>query len=110
MPRHDPLRNPEPLIREVYAYVAYRIGGGADAEDITSEVFERVVRYRQSFDPARGTPIEWLIGIARNVHRSTRAVALLAGRIDLLTLVDSSHHARSYCERLPRGCHGAERH
>jgi RNA polymerase sigma factor (sigma-70 family) len=65
MARHDPLRNLEPLIGEVYAYVAYRVGRGADAEDITSEVFERALRYRDSFDPARGTPIEWLIGIAR---------------------------------------------
>jgi len=32
----DPLANPEPLIRRVYAYVAYRIGDGPDAEDVTS--------------------------------------------------------------------------
>ena len=37
----DPLADPEPLIRRVYAYVAYRIGDGPDAEDVTSEVFER---------------------------------------------------------------------
>jgi RNA polymerase sigma-70 factor, ECF subfamily len=61
----DPLRRPEPLIREVYAYVAYRIGPGADAEDVTSDVFERALRYRESFDPDKGTPTAWLIGIAR---------------------------------------------
>jgi RNA polymerase sigma factor (sigma-70 family) len=65
--RHDPLRDPAPLIRELYAYVAYRIGPGADAEDVTSQVFERAVRYRESYDIARGTPIAWLIGIARRV-------------------------------------------
>jgi RNA polymerase sigma-70 factor, ECF subfamily len=65
MRRHDPLRNPEPLIERVYAYVAYRIGGGADAEDVTSETFERAVRYRDSFDPAKGTPLSWVLGIAR---------------------------------------------
>ena len=43
--RVDPLRNPEPLIRRVYGYVAYRIGDGPDAEDITSETFERALRY-----------------------------------------------------------------
>jgi DNA-directed RNA polymerase specialized sigma24 family protein len=63
----DPLRDPAPLIREVYAYVAYRIGGGVDAEDVTSQVFERAVRYRNSYDAGRGTPIAWLIGIARRV-------------------------------------------
>ncbi len=64
MPR-DPLAHPERLIRTIYAYVAYRIGPGADAEDITSEVFERAVRYRDSYDPKRGEPTAWLIGIAR---------------------------------------------
>ena len=61
----DPLENPEPLIRQVYNYVAYRIGAGPDAEDVTSEVFERAVRYRESYDPAKGTPLAWLVGIAR---------------------------------------------
>ena len=63
----DPLANAEPLIRRVYAYVAYRIGDGPDAEDVTSETFERAVRYRRSYDRTKGQPIEWLIGIARRV-------------------------------------------
>ena len=61
----DPLADPRPLIRRVYAYVAYRIGAGPDAEDVTSETFERALRYRDSFDPNRGDPVAWLIGIAR---------------------------------------------
>src|SRR5437588_10067205 len=61
----DPLANPEPLIRRVYAYVAYRIGDGPDAEDITSETFERAVRYKRSYDAQKGEPVAWLIGIAR---------------------------------------------
>jgi RNA polymerase sigma factor (sigma-70 family) len=72
----DPLSHPEPLIRRVYAYCAYRLGDGPDAEDATSDTFERALRYRSSFDPHRGTPAAWLIGIAR------RAVDdLLAGRL-----------------------------
>jgi RNA polymerase sigma-70 factor, ECF subfamily len=63
--RADPLANPEPLIRRVYAYVAYRVGDGPDAEDLTSETFERALRYRKSFDPRKGEPVAWLIGIAR---------------------------------------------
>jgi RNA polymerase sigma factor (sigma-70 family) len=61
----DPLVNPEPLIRRVYAYAAYRLGDGPDAEDATSDAFERALRYRSSFDPRKGTPAAWLIGIAR---------------------------------------------
>jgi RNA polymerase sigma-70 factor (ECF subfamily) len=63
--RADPLANPEPLIRRVYAYVAYRVGAGPDAEDLTSETFERALRYRKSYDPNKGEPVAWLIGIAR---------------------------------------------
>jgi RNA polymerase sigma-70 factor (ECF subfamily) len=61
----DPFVDPEPLIRRVYAYVAYRIGDGPDAEDVTSATIERGLRYRSSFDPRRGKPESWLIGIAR---------------------------------------------
>jgi RNA polymerase sigma-70 factor, ECF subfamily len=75
----DPLANPEPLIRRVYAYCAYRLGDGAEAEDATSDTFERALRYRSSFDSRRGTPDAWLIGIAR------RAVDdLLARRLTTL--------------------------
>lgn len=63
----DPLADPETLIRRVYAYVAYRIGDGPDAEDVTSETFERALRYRKSYDPAKGEPLGWLIGIARRI-------------------------------------------
>jgi RNA polymerase sigma-70 factor (ECF subfamily) len=61
----DPLAHPEALIPRVYAYVAYRIGDGPDAEDVTSDTFERALRYRASYDPARGDVLGWLIGIAR---------------------------------------------
>jgi RNA polymerase sigma factor (sigma-70 family) len=62
----DPLANPAPLIRRVYSYVAYRIGDGPDAEDVTSEVFERALRYGASYDGSRGRPVPWLLGIARH--------------------------------------------
>ena len=61
----DPLAHPDALIRRVYAYVAYRLGDGPDAEDVTSEVFERALRYRGSYDREKGDPISWLLGIAR---------------------------------------------
>jgi DNA-directed RNA polymerase specialized sigma24 family protein len=65
MLRRDPLGNLEPLIKRVYAYVAYRVGDGHDAEDLTSETFERALRYRKSYDPRKGEPIAWLLGIAK---------------------------------------------
>ena len=66
MARRDPLAHPENLISAVYAYVAYRLGSGPDADDVTSETMEHAYRYRDRYDPAKGEPMAWLIGIARN--------------------------------------------
>lgn len=65
-PRRDPLADPGPLIRRLYSYVAYRIGDGPDAEDVTSEAFARAVRSRGTYDHRRGAPITWLTAIARS--------------------------------------------
>lgn len=65
--RSDPLANPEPLIRRVYSYTAYRLGDGPDAEDATGETFARAVRYQKSFDARSGSAQAWLLGIARRV-------------------------------------------
>lgn len=62
---HDPLERPEEAIRRVYAYVAYRIGAGPDAEDVTSVTIERAIRYRASYRRDEGSPGAWLIGIAK---------------------------------------------
>jgi len=86
MIRRDPLANPEPLIRRVYSYCAYRLGDGPDAEDATSDTFERALRYRPSFDSRRGTPSAWLVGIAR------RAVDdLLSRRLTTVEEVPEQH-------------------
>ena len=82
MIRRDPLADPEPLIKKVYAYVAYRMGDGAEAEDATSATFERAIRYRASFDSAKGDPIAWLFGIARRcVSEALVERSLAAGEL-----------------------------
>jgi RNA polymerase sigma-70 factor, ECF subfamily len=63
--RRDPLADPAPLIKRVYAYAAYRLGDGPEAEDITSETFERALRYKKSYDQRKGEPVAWLLGIAK---------------------------------------------
>jgi RNA polymerase sigma-70 factor, ECF subfamily len=68
----DPFADPEALIRRVYAYVAYRIGDGPDAEDVTGAAFERGLRYRDSYDGSKGEPAAWLIGIARRLIDTQR--------------------------------------
>jgi RNA polymerase sigma-70 factor (ECF subfamily) len=61
----DPFDRPDHLLRGLYGYVAYRVGSGPEAEDLTSAAFERGLRYRSSYDATRGSPLTWLIGIAR---------------------------------------------
>lgn len=63
----DPFENPHALVERVYAYVAYVVGDGPLAEDITSDTIERGLRYRRTYDPRRGAPATWLVGIARHV-------------------------------------------
>jgi len=62
----------------VYGYVAYRLGAGSEAEDVTAETMERAVRYRNSFDPDKGRPSDWIIGIARQCVNN----ALAARRVE----------------------------
>jgi RNA polymerase sigma-70 factor, ECF subfamily len=61
----DPFRDPAELIRRVYGYVAFRIGDGPDAEDITGETFARALKYRASYDGSGRDAVPWLLGIAR---------------------------------------------
>jgi RNA polymerase sigma factor (sigma-70 family) len=61
----DVFSNADETLRSVYAYVAYRIGPGPDAEDVVSETVERAIRYRDSYKPSAGTPTAWMIGIAK---------------------------------------------
>lgn len=77
----DPFRNCKPLIERVYAYVAYRVGDGPEAEDITGDVFERALRYRGSYDPAKGRPIGWLLGIASRCITDRDGVSASGGDV-----------------------------
>ena len=61
----DPLANPEKLVKRIYAYAAYQLGDGPDAEDATQQTFERAYRYRDRYDSRKGEPVAWLLGIAR---------------------------------------------
>ena len=89
MRSRDPLANVAELVPRIYSYVAYRIGAGPDAEDVTNDVFERAIRYRNSYDPALGEPISWLLGIARRcIDAAPRPMSFSNGDVDDRTAPD----------------------
>jgi len=53
-------------VAAVYAFFAYSFPR-AEAEDLTSSTFERVVKSWPSYDPARATERTWILAIARNL-------------------------------------------
>jgi RNA polymerase sigma factor (sigma-70 family) len=96
----DPLVNVAPLIRDVYAYVAYRVSNESDAEEITSRVFERAVRYRDSYDGSKGTPTQWLIGIARTQISENRLRHPSEAGLDAIEASDGFDLEATSLERL----------
>lgn len=82
-------------MRRLYSYVAFRVGAGPDAEDIVSDTLERALRYRASYNPRRGEPIAWLIGIARHriSSRASDPVLVSIDHSDLVSATDVEHEA-----------------
>ncbi|MEA2298617.1 MAG: hypothetical protein QOF77_1553 [Solirubrobacteraceae bacterium] len=55
--------------RPLLAFLIYRTGDRALAEDLLGDTFERVLRTRRRFDPRRGGEKTWLYAIALNCLR-----------------------------------------
>jgi RNA polymerase sigma-70 factor, ECF subfamily len=56
----------ERTFARVYAYVASLLRDRSVAEDVTAQAFERAYRKRRSYRAGRGSPEQWIFGIARN--------------------------------------------
>lgn len=68
----DPEAFAELYRRHIGAVVAFFGRRTADAEataELAAETFAVALETRDRFDPARGTPIAWIFGIARNLLR-----------------------------------------
>ena len=65
-----PTVSPEQVYTEysgkVMGYIRARIRSGADAEDLHSEVFEKVLRKLDGFDPSKASLSTWIFTITRN--------------------------------------------
>jgi RNA polymerase sigma factor (sigma-70 family) len=64
----------------LFAFLAYRTGDRALAEDLLADAFERALRARRRFDRARGSEKTWLYAIALNVLRDHARRAAAEGR------------------------------
>jgi len=53
--------------QRLYAFVTYRTGDPAVAEEIVGDTFERVVRTRRRFDRSKGSEQAWIYAIAVNL-------------------------------------------
>lgn len=53
----------DPVVR----FLVHMVGDRHLAEDLAADTFERALRAWQGYDPARGTPLMWLVGIARRI-------------------------------------------
>jgi RNA polymerase sigma factor (sigma-70 family) len=62
----------------VRGYLRHRIGPHPDvALDLVAETFARALEHRGQFDPARGSAVGWLLGIAHHLWRD----AVRRGRV-----------------------------
>ena len=52
--------------KRVYNYTYYRISHSYDAEDLTNQIFEKVINKYQTYQPNKGHFEGWLFGIAKN--------------------------------------------
>jgi RNA polymerase sigma factor (sigma-70 family) len=57
------------LAEDLFSFLAYRTGDRAVAEDLVSETFERALRARRRYDPAKASEKTWLYAIALNCLR-----------------------------------------
>lgn len=56
----------------LFGYLAYRTGDRALAEDLLADTFERALRARRRYDPAKASAKTWIYAIALNCLRDQR--------------------------------------
>jgi RNA polymerase sigma-70 factor, ECF subfamily len=57
----------EEALDPVVRFLAHMVGDRDLAEDLAADTFERALRAWPAYDPERGTPVVWLVGIARRI-------------------------------------------
>jgi RNA polymerase sigma-70 factor (ECF subfamily) len=85
-------------VRRVAAYAAGRCSSADDVADVVAQTFVRLLAAAGRFDPARGEPEAFVLGIAANVvrdlHRLTTRQRALDARMSAAELLDADDTAR----------------
>ena len=63
--------------KPIFRFAWHMSGSQTRAEEVTQEVFLRLIHKPRKFDPAKGTLAGYLFGIARNVMRRQMAASFL---------------------------------
>ncbi|MFD7073988.1 RNA polymerase sigma factor [Nocardioides sp. NPDC059952] len=88
----------------VYNFCFRRVASWNLAEDVMSQVFLEVWRVRERAVAYGGSLMPWLYTVAenvcRNAARGARRQRALAGRLQLVRLVDAEDHADGVARRL----------
>ena len=69
----------EDQAQALFGFLAYRTGDRALAEDLLGDAFERALRSRRRYDPAKASAKTWLYAIALNCLRDQRRRAEAEG-------------------------------
>jgi RNA polymerase sigma-70 factor (ECF subfamily) len=76
----------------IFRYVAFRVGDHATAEDLTSEVFTRLLTALRDKNAPQNTLRGWLYGVAARVVSDHHRKAYRAPQIELDELLISTEH------------------
>lgn len=89
--------------QSLFAFLVYRTGDRALAEDVLSDAFERALRSRRSFDRDKGDGKTWLFAIALNRLRDLQRRADVERRaVGHMTAAISTHEP-AFEDRLVDG-------
>ena len=85
----------------LFAFLIYRTGDRALAEDLVADTFERALRARRRFDLRRGGEKAWLYAIALNLLRDNlRRAGAEARALERAAVPDSGEEAASALLRI----------
>jgi RNA polymerase sigma-70 factor (ECF subfamily) len=85
-------------VRRVTAYAAGRCASADDVADVVAQTFVRLLQVADRFDPERGDPGAFVLGITANItrdhHRSANRQRALVARLSGADLLDADDTAR----------------